>query len=102
MQATIIAGLGRNRERIGPPCHLGAEAGCVGESVRARQQWAIRRCGATLSPEARGVKSMKRLLPQPGAFGSRLLVAYGAVYAQVPPRLAALFPSPLMKKPLSS
>ena len=50
------------------------------QSIGARQpprlghvgggQWAIRRCGATLSPEAQGVKSMRSLLPQPGGFST--------------------------------
>ena len=41
-----------------------AEARRVGESVRACRQWAIRRCGPTLSSEGPGVKGMRSLLPQ--------------------------------------
>src|SRR5215207_7004865 len=47
----------------------GAEAKCVGRSVRASRQ--VRRSAdvvPTLSPEGRGVKRMKPLLPQPGGF----------------------------------
>ena len=43
------------------------------ESVRAGRQRAIRRCTATFSPEARVVKSLTVLLPQPS--GSKAAVS---------------------------
>ena len=49
-----------------------AEARCVGWSVKAVGDSATRRCGASLSSEARGVKAMNELLPQPGGFGGGL------------------------------
>ena len=66
--------------RIRTSLSVWAEARRVGESVRACRQWAIRRCGTTLSPDvarvcakdhkARGPQGrvLRSLLPQPGGF----------------------------------
>src|SRR4029077_3362004 len=50
--------------------------------LRAGRQWAIRRCGTTLSPQAQGVKSMRSLLPQPGGFRKAAGLLSGVVLSE--------------------
>ena len=55
-------GVDESRDASGTSLSIWAEARRVGESVRACRQWAIRRCGTSLSPEGQGVNRSRLLL----------------------------------------
>src|SRR3954467_12645709 len=59
MQATTIAALGRNRERIGPPCHWGGGQASASPFGRVGSGRSADMERATLSWEAREVKSVR-------------------------------------------